>query len=253
MWGQQEMMEVGDEVIIQDLPLHPTKSNSTSHHKTLPHTEMMKLEEEEEEEPDIQDVPLHLIQRNLLSHHKTDKIPDRGRNAMVIYTKKGQGADEHMVLFPNSEKVDALVECHKWDWTEDTSPDTMETLKEIKKQAVTKVKRETKIKKAFSAQSPAFAQHATLSKLQQWKTHGKFKAKSSKIPEITGYSDTYDWDGHFNLPPNLTFSRERHYLRMARLAEMEESDEHTPLEDIDIPLPTTPDELFDKIDGPEEV
>ncbi|XP_045117355.1 uncharacterized protein LOC123508042 [Portunus trituberculatus] len=237
------MEEVEKEVMIQDLSLHPTSSNLTSHCNTLTGTEMKKPEEEQEQEHEIQDVPLHLIQRNFLSHHRTDKIPDRGRNAMVIYTDKGHGNDEHMVLFPTSEKVDALVESHKWDWTEDTSSDTMEALKEIKKQAATKVKQQAKIKKAFSVQSPAFTQHATSSKQQQWKAHGKLKTKPSKFPQVTGYCDTYDWDGHFNLPPTLTFSRERHYLRMARVAEMDKFDK-------DILL--TPEELFDQIDGPEE-
>ena len=242
MWAEQEM-EVEDEVMIQDLSLHPTQSNLNNHHNT----EMIKPEEEEEHE--IQDVPLHLIQRNFLSHYKTAKIPYKGKNAMVIYTDKGHGADEHRVLFPTTEKVNTLVESHKWDWTEDTDPDTMETLKEIKKQAVAKVKRQARIKKAFSAQSLAFDQHATSSKQHQWKTREKLKAKPSKFPQVTGYSDTYDWDGHFNLPPNLTFSRQRHYLRMARLAEMEEFDKDTPLEDMDIPV-LTPEELFDQIDEP---
>lgn len=249
MWVQQEMEEVKDEVMIQDLPLYPDQRNLTSHHKTIPGKEMKP---EKEEEPEIQDVPLHLIQRNLLSHHKADlKTQKRERSAMVIYTEKGQSTDEHTVLFPNSEKVNTLVKCRKWDWIEDTSSDTIETLKEIKMQAVAKIKQEEEIKKVFSVQFPAFVQHTTSSKQ---KNHGKLKEKP-KIPQVTGYSDTYDWDGHFNLPPNLTFSRRRHYMRMARLAEMEKCDDTPlePLEDINTLLSMTPDELFDQIDGPQEV
>ena len=192
--------------------------------------------EEDEEETMINRLPLHLAERNFLSHQSAFKTTDRTRDAIVMFTKKEKDTVKDMVIFPSSQKLEAIEksrECIK-----DEKPDTLKALQKIKRQAIAQAKREASINKSISG------------KQKQNNTHGEDEIKSTvktdSLPEITGYLDTYNWDHYHNLDPHFTFSQTRHNRRMARLAEMAEFSVALPLSDISIPLQMDADELFDQ-------
>ncbi|KAG0710831.1 hypothetical protein GWK47_022022 [Chionoecetes opilio] len=200
------------------------------------------LLDEEEDNTMTQYVPLHLAERNRPSHNSSCQTSDKG-DAMVTYRVKENGKDIIKVLFPPSQKVEALErnrECFK-----DDRPHTLQALQNIMKEAKVEEKRQ-----AIEAQAQA---SSVSSQQQQGKTHAGPNTNSTEetddLPEITGYSDTYDWDDHYHLPPNLTFSRTRHSERMARLADMAQFGSPLPLEEIIIPMQMNRSELFDKVDG----
>ncbi|KAG0720591.1 hypothetical protein GWK47_006668 [Chionoecetes opilio] len=203
--------------------------------------EPMMLDEEEDNTM-TQYVPLHLAERNLLSHNSSLQTSNTG-DAMVTYRVQEKGKNIIKVLFPPSQKVEALErnrECFK-----DDRPHTLQAHQNIMKEAKDQEK-----KQAIEAQGQA---SSTSSQQQQSKTHvgpnTNSTEKTNYVPEITGYSDTYDWDDHYHLPPNLTFSRTRHTERMARLADMAQFGSPLPLEEIIIPMQMNRSELFDKVDG----
>lgn len=201
-------------------------------------------EGEDEEDAMMEQVPLHLAERNLLiSQHPFKKQGQTSGDTMVLHTVKENGIMRYVALFPSPEKMEVLEKSRKF--TENESPETLETLQKIHKQAMAQIDIEAKAQNSVSP--------STSSSGHEIEGKSTTPVIKSNSPGQEGFMDTFDWDRYHGLGPNFTFSKERHYQRMAMFAQMPEFQSPAYLTDIKLPFEMNDSELFDPVEGSNEI
>lgn len=204
----------------------------------------LEQEEEDEEGAMMDQVPLHLAERNLLvsRRHTLKKHNRTSSSTMVLHPVKENGVMRYVALFPSPEKMEVLERSRKF--TENESPETLEALQKIHKQAMAQIDTEAK---AQNSLSPSTSN--TGNEIEGKRT---IPVAMSNTPGREGFIDTFDWDRYHGLAPTFTFSKERHSQRMARLAQMPEFQSSAHLTDIKLPFEMNDSELFDPVEGSKE-